>query len=264
MRFRQWVVNSFASGSFEGNPAAVVVLDEWIDDIWLQRVAAQNRYPETAFLVRAGSAWELRWFTPSREVDLCGHATLASAWVVLEEVVLGRRVDFDTRWAGRISVERRDEVLWMDFPARMPVQVDVTDRIREATGLAPREAWLSRDLLLVLDDEEQVRDYRPDLGRIAGLSEHFAVVPTAPGKNGGFVSRYFAPNAGIAEDPVTGSSHASLIPFWSHRLGTTEMTARQLSPEGGIIHCEDRGQRTGIGGRAVPFLRGTIEFGDGP
>jgi len=260
MKCRQWVVNSFAQESFGGNPAAVVLLDGWIDDSWLLRIAAQNRYSETAYLVPSGGDWELRWFTPSREVDLCGHATLASAWVVLQEVAPGERVEFLTREAGRLAVERKGDVLWMDFPSRMPVQVEVTDRIREATGLSPREAWLSRDLLLVLDDEDDVRDYRPDLARIAGLMEHFSVVPTAPGKDGGFVSRYFAPNAGIPEDPVTGSSHSSLIPFWSRRLGATRMTARQLSPEGGTVLCEDRGERVGIGGRALPFLRGNIEF----
>jgi PhzF family phenazine biosynthesis protein len=260
MKCRQWVVNSFADSSLGGNPAAVVLLEEWIEDAWLLGIATQNRYSETAYLVRTESSWELRWFAPSGEVDLCGHATLASAWVLLHEVAPGKRVEFVTREAGRLAVERKGDVLWMDFPTRMPVQVEVTDRIREATGLAPREAWLSRDLLLVLDDEESVRDCRPDMAGIASLSEHFAVVPTAPGKRGGFVSRYFAPGAGIPEDPVTGSSHSSLIPFWSNRLGTKEMTARQLSPEGGTVLCQDRGERVGIGGRAIPFLRGTIEF----
>lgn len=260
MKCRQWVVNSFADASFGGNPAAVVLLDGWIDDGRLLRIAAQNCYSETAYLVPVEGVWELRWFTPSREVDLCGHATLASAWVLLNEVATGDRVEFVTREAGRLAVERKRDVLWMDFPSRMPVQVEVTDRIREATGLAPREAWLSRDLLLVLDDESSVRDYRPDMSRIAGLTERFSVVPTAPGKEGGFVSRYFAPNAGIPEDPVTGSSHASLIPFWSRRLGTKDMTARQLSPEGGTVFCQDRGERVGIGGRAMPFLTGVIEF----
>lgn len=261
MKCRQWVVNSFADASFGGNPAAVVLLENWIDGIWLQSIAAQNRYSETAYLVPCGEAWDLRWFTPVREVDLCGHATLAAAWVVLHDVAPGERVEFVTREAGRLAVERKGDVLWMDFPARMPVQVEVTDRIRKATGLDPREAWLSRDLLLVLDEETAVRDYRPDLVGIAGLSEHFAVSVTAPGACGGFVSRFFAPGAGVPEDPVTGSVHASLTPFWSRRLGTPEMTARQLSPEGGTLFCQDRGERVGIGGRAVPFLTGTIEFG---
>jgi len=264
MAHRQWVVNAFTSDRFGGNPAAVVLLDRWLDDALLGAIAEQNRFSETAYVVPAGENgdFELRWFTPACEVDLCGHATLASAFVVLRELDPGREVvRFSTRQAGILQV--RDDGGWlaMDFPSRPPRRIDVTDRIRKLTGLDPLEAWLSRDLLLVLESAEAVRSCRPDPAGLRELSEFFAIVPTASEGEVGFVSRYFAPNAGLDEDPVTGSSHCTLVPFWAVRLGQGTLQARQLSRQGGRLKCRDLGDRVEIAGQAVLYSRGEIFLG---
>lgn len=261
MEIRQWVVNAFSHKNFGGNPAAVCLLEDWIEDATMRSIAAQNRYSETAFVVPTADGWNLRWFTPACEVDLCGHATLASAWVLFEELGVSlERIVFHTRQAGDLAVAKEDGWIWLDFPSRPPRRIEVTDRIRRATGLDPREAWLARDLLLVLDRSEQVRDYVPRLDDLRELTECLGVVPTAADGDAGFVSRYFAPNAGIDEDPVTGSSHCTLIPFWADRLGRTELGSRQLSATGGELKCRAQGTRVGIGGRAVLYSRGTVHL----
>lgn len=259
MEIRQWVVNSFTEKPFGGNPAAVCLLDAEVGDDILLSIARQNRYSETAFLLETPEGLLLRWFTPAREVDLCGHATLATAWVAFHELGLRNDLVFRTREAGPLAVAGEDGWIWMDFPSRPPRRIDRTDRIRQLTGLDPLEAWLSRDLLLVLDDPEQVRGYTPDFAKLRELEEFFAVVPTAADGEGGFVSRYFAPNAGIDEDPVTGSSHCTLIPFWAARLGRTDLVSRQLSSAGGTLRCKALGDRVGIGGRCVLFSRGIVQ-----
>lgn len=261
MEIRQWVVNAFSHKIFGGNPAAVCLLEDWIEDATMRSIAAQNRYSETAFVVPTADGWNLRWFTPACEVDLCGHATLASAWVLFEELGVSlERIVFHTRQAGDLAVAKEDGWIWLDFPSRPPRRIEVTDRIRRATDLDPREAWLARDLLLVLDRSEQVRDYVPRLDDLRELTECLGVVPTAADGDAGFVSRYFAPNAGIDEDPVTGSSHCTLIPFWADRLGRTELGSRQLSATGGELKCRAEGARVGIGGRAVLYSRGTVHL----
>jgi len=258
MEIRQWVVNSFTQESFGGNPAAVCLLDREIDDAAMLAIARQNRYSETAFLVESATGPLLRWFTPNEEVDLCGHATLATAWVLFQE--LGRQGDlvFQTRRAGDLTVALRDGWIWMDFPSRPPHKIECSDRIRQLTGLDPLEAWLARDLILVLEHPDQVRDFVPDIAGLRELKEFFAIVPTAPDGDSGFVSRFFAPNAGIDEDPVTGSSHCSLIPFWAERLGKAELGSRQLSASGGLLRCKALGDRVGIAGQGVLYSRGSI------
>jgi PhzF family phenazine biosynthesis protein len=252
-------IDAFTDRIFAGNPAGVCFLDEWLDDRILQSIAAENNLSETAFLVPAGNFYELRWFTPKVEVDLCGHATLASAFAVFEYVNSNiHRVDFQTQ-SGLLSVIRQGDLLTLDFPARRPVPCPPPERLTEIMGIPPVQTCQSRDLMAVYEQEDQVRRLEPDMGKLAFL-ETFAVIATAPGKTCDFVSRFFAPKVGVPEDPVTGSAHCSLIPYWSERLGKKELQARQLSQRGGELFCVDKGERVTIGGRAVAFLSGTIRF----
>lgn len=252
-------IDAFADRVFAGNPAGVCVLDQWLEDTMLQSIAAENNLSETAFLVSAGSYYDLRWFTPKVEVDLCGHGTLASAFVLFEYLTpQAQRVDFQTK-SGILSVERQGNLLTMDFPSRPAEPCLLPDQLSEILGIAPVETLRSRDLLVVYNEEDQVRSLEPDLERVAAL-DTFAVIVTAPGRNSDFVSRFFAPKVGVPEDPVTGSAHSTLIPYWSQRLGKKELHALQLSKRGGELFCADRGHRVSIGGRAVAYLSGTIRI----
>ena len=259
MDIRYYLIDAFASRVFTGNPAGVCFLPAWLDDATLQSIAAENNLPETAFLVSAGDHYELRWFTPKVEVDLCGHATLASAFAVFNfSGYDAPGVDFHTR-SGKLAVKQEGDLLVMDFPSRKPQACEPPHRMAAALGLSPSEVLRSRDLLLVYENEDQIRHLQPDLAQVAAW-EYFAVIVTAPGRNSDFVSRFFAPGAGIPEDPVTGSAHTTLIPYWSERLGKKELHAFQLSERGGELFCLDRGDRVSIGGRAVLYLSGTIRI----
>ena len=259
MDIRYYHINAFTDRVFAGNPAGVCFLEAWIDDKILQSIAAENNLSETAFLVHAGNHYELRWFSPGMEIDLCGHATLASAFAVFEYVdPESSQVEFQTK-SGRLSVRRQGELLMMDFPARPPQPCKAPENIDEILGIPPEETRSARDLLAVYEDEDQIRRLKPDMAGVAAL-DYFAVIVTAPGENCDFVSRFFAPGAGIPEDPVTGSSHCTLIPYWSERLGKKELHALQLSERGGELFCEDRGERVAIGGRAVTYMAGTIRI----
>lgn len=252
-------VDAFARRVFEGNPAAVVPLDDLLPDDVLQSIAAENNLAETAFFIRSGDEYKLRWFTPETEVDLCGHATLASAFVILEFLEPERTaVVFDT-CSGRLAVERRGDLFAMDFPSRPPELVQPCPGLVEALGGSPKEIWASRDYMVVYESEEEVRALRPDFRRLAE-ADRFAVIATAPAKTEGynFVSRFFAPAAGVPEDPVTGSAHCTLVPYWAQRLGKTRLRARQLSRRGGDLECQWKGSRVEIAGRAVLYLRGAI------
>jgi PhzF family phenazine biosynthesis protein len=260
MEIRYYHINAFTDRVIAGNPAGVCFLEAWVDDKILQSIAAQNNLPETAFLVHAGDHYELRWFTPTVEVDLCGHATLASAFAVFEYIDLeASQVDFQTK-SGRLSVRRQGKLLMMDFPARPPQPCQAPENIDEILGIPPSETFRARDLLVVYEEEELVRRLKPDMAGVASL-DYFGVIVTAPGENCDFVSRFFAPGAGIPEDPVTGSSHCTLIPYWSKRLGKKELHALQLSERGGELFCTDRGERVTIGGRSVTYMSGTIRIG---
>jgi PhzF family phenazine biosynthesis protein len=255
-------LDAFTDRPFGGNPAAVCLLDGWLPDATLQAVAAENNLSETAFLVPEGKGWEIRWFTPAAEVDLCGHATLASAGVVFRHLAPeAERVVFRSRHSGELPVTRDGDTLFLDFPARPPQEVDVTDALAEALGARPAAAVRSRDLYAVFDDAETVRRLAPDIDALRPLND-FAVGVTAPGtgEDGDvdFVSRFFAPNQGIPEDPVTGSAHSSLTPYWADRLGKTAMRARQVSARGGELRAELRGDRVLIGGQVVEVIRGTL------
>jgi PhzF family phenazine biosynthesis protein len=221
----------------------------------MQAVAAENNLSETAFFAPEGAGYRIRWFTPTLEVDLCGHATLASAFIILTELQPGlSAVGFESR-SGHLSVSRDGELFCLDFPSRPPERVAPVPGLAAALGVEVAETWQARDLIAVLASEDAVRGLQPDMAALSGI-EAFSVVATAAGRSVDFVSRCFAPKEGIPEDPVTGSTHCSLAPFWAGRLGRTKLHARQLSARGGELFCELQGARVKIAGRAVKFSSG--------
>ena len=254
-------VDAFASRVFTGNPAAICPLEKWLPDDTMQAIAMENNLAETAFFVRTEGGYHLRWFTPVNEMDLCGHATLASAYVIFRflapEATLVR---FETR-SGILTVTRQDGLLTLDFPARPPEKVTPCAGLLEALGGQPTEVWTSRDYMIVYGSEAEILALRPDMTGLLEI-DRFAVIVTAPSSTPGvdFVSRFFAPGAGVQEDPVTGSAHCTLVPYWAKRLGQTKLTARQVSARGGELLCELKGDRVTMAGEGVLFLRGTIEI----
>jgi PhzF family phenazine biosynthesis protein len=254
-------VAAFTDGPFGGNPAAVIPLERWIDDDLMQRIAAENNLSETAFFVPTGSAeWQIRWFTPSVEVPLCGHATLASAAVIRDK--LGQ-----TSWpitlhsaSGALIVDVENDGFVLDFPANRPTPVDAPAGLGAALSTNEFEMLRGRDILMaVLADEAAVAELDPDFPALARIVEHGLVV-TAPGDEVDFVSRFFAPAIGINEDPVTGAAHCLLTPYWSERSGKRRMRARQISSRVGHLECEDHGERVHLKGKAVFFLSGRISL----
>jgi PhzF family phenazine biosynthesis protein len=224
----------------------------------MQSIAVENNLAETAFLLKKDGKNLLRWFTPEVEMDLCGHATLATAYVLANFVDPAfTRADFETM-SGRLSVTRQGDLFLMNFPSRKPVPCPIPAYLEEALGAKVLETGKSRDLLAVIPSEQELRELSPDLSLLGKVEGSFAVIVTAKGESCDFASRFFAPNAGIPEDPVTGSSHSTLIPYWSEKLGKTELFARQLSNRGGKLFCKDLGERVEIGGRAVCYLKGEI------
>lgn len=260
MKFPLYWVDAFTEKVFAGNPAAVVPLAAWLPDAPMQRIAFENGLAETAFIVKVAEArYHLRWFTPTMEVDLCGHATLASAFVLFTQLGLaGDIVTFDTR-SGALTVARRQNgLLELDFPSRPAQSCAAPTTLVAALGARPGYVAQARDTLCLFASEEEVRALRPDFVALAQL-ETYAVIATAPGRDCDFVSRFFAPRAGINEDSVTGSAHCTLTPFWADHLGKTKLHARQVSARGGELWCEQRGDRVGIAGHAALYLRGEIE-----
>jgi PhzF family phenazine biosynthesis protein len=257
VRIPLYQVDAFTSRLFAGNPAAVCPLETWLDDRVMQSVAAENNLSETAFFVRNGEAYDLRWFTPACEVDLCGHATLASAFVVFEYLDRAAElVRFQTR-SGELRVRRNGDLLTMDFPARPPQPCDASPALAAALGKPPRELGAARDYLAVFESEDEVRALDPDMRALAAL-ERFAVIVTAPGDSADFVSRFFAPAHGVDEDPVTGSAHCTLVPYWAGRLGKNSLHAKQVSARGGELWCELAGDRVILSGHAVRYMEGTL------
>jgi len=251
-------VDAFSSKLFGGNPAAICPLDQWLPDATLQSIAAENNLAETAYYIRKNGGFHIRWFTPGVEVDLCGHATLAAAHVIMEirkEAKQGR-VAFDSK-SGELVVTRESDLYALDFPTRPPVQAKFDEKLFAALGAKPKVVLAARDYLCVFDTEAEVRAVKPNMEKLAAI-DRFATIITAPGADCDFVSRFFAPAQGIPEDPVTGSAHCTLIPYWASRLGKTKLFARQVSPRGGELWCEHRGDRVTIAGRAVKYLEGTI------
>ncbi len=251
-------VDAFSSKLFGGNPAAICPLDGWLPDATLQSIAAENNLAETAYYIRKNGGFHIRWFTPGVEVDLCGHATLAAAHVIMEirkEAKQGR-VAFDSK-SGELVVTRESDLYALDFPTRPPLETTFDEKLFEALGARPKLVMAARDYLCVFDTEAEVRAVKPNMEKLAAVDQ-FATIITAPGTDCDFVSRFFAPAQGIPEDPVTGSAHCTLIPYWASRLGKTKLFARQVSPRGGELWCEHRGDRVTIAGRAVKYLEGTI------
>ncbi len=253
-------VLAFTNRLFSGNPAGVCLLDEkWLPDEMMQRIAAENNLSETAFVIARGERFGLRWMTPTMEVELCGHATLASAHVLFRHVGFGgEEVVFDSQ-GGELRVTREGERLGLDFPARPGTEITLPPQLTVALGAEPARVLDGRDYVAVFDDEKTVAALRPDFPALERLKRQ-GVVVTAPGDECDFVSRCFAPAAGIPEDPVTGSTHCTLIPYWSKRLGKPRLHARQISVRGGELFCEDRGERVGIGGAAVTYIEGQISL----
>ena len=264
MDLKLYQVDAFTDRTFGGNPAAVVPLRAWLPDGTMQAIALENNLSETAFFVpREDGSFDLRWFTPATEVDLCGHATLGTAWVLFNRLGHdGGTIVFHTR-SGPLTVSRDGDRLAMDFPAQPPAPMVPGAGIGDvagALGAAPEALLAAPYALAVLDREDTVRALRPDFARVANL-EIPELIVTAPGGEGGdcdFVSRFFAPSHGIDEDPVTGSAHCILIPYWAERLGKTEMFARQVSARGGALWCALNGNRVTIAGYGAPYLEGTI------
>jgi len=252
-------IDAFSDRVFGGNPAAVCPLDEWLDESVMQTIATENNLSETAFFVaRGGGDYDIRWFTPVAEIDLAGHPTLATAWLIVNRLDSNRdSVTFHTKIGDVLTVEQDGDLLVMDFPARPPAPADISVEIAQALGAEPVEALAARDGLAVFENEAQVKALKPDMAKIANL-DYLGVIATAPGDDCDFVSRFFAPKHGVPEDPVTGSAHCTLIPYWSERLGKKELHARQISARGGELFCEHLGDRVKIGGRAALYMEGSI------
>ncbi len=249
-------VDAFASEVFRGNPAAVCPLPYWLPAQTMQSIAAENNLAETAFIVPEGERYGLRWFTPTVEIDLCGHATLASAFVLFEYLgAEGGTLRFDTR-SGELAVRRNGERLTLDFPSLPARRCDPPQTLIEGLGTQPLEILQASNYLVVYTKAQEVRTLQPRMEALRGLG--VPCIVTAPGEDCDFVSRFFAPSHGIDEDPVTGSAHCTLIPYWSRRLGKKTLFARQVSARGGELWCEDAGDRVLIGGQVAPYLVGKI------
>jgi PhzF family phenazine biosynthesis protein len=259
MKLPLYWVDAFTSNVFAGNPAAVVPLDRWLDDALLQRIAFENGLAETAFFVPQGAGrYHLRWMTPRAEVDLCGHATLATAFTLFTQLgFAGAQITFDSR-SGPLLVNRRsDRMLELDFPSRPAKPMAPPAALLQGLGATPAHYAQAQANLAVFNTAAEVRALRPDFAALATL-EQYGTIATAPGDGCDFVSRFFAPRVGVPEDPVTGSAHCVLTPYWAARLGKTKLHARQVSARGGELWCELAGDRVKIAGHAVLYLRGEI------
>ncbi len=257
MKLRFYQIDAFAAHVFAGNPAGVCPLEQWLDEKVMQAIAAENNLSETAFFVRQNDHYALRWFTPTVEVDLCGHATLAAAFVIFNYLEPeASAVQFHTR-SGVLMVLREGDLLVMDFPARKAEPCAAPEPLIQALGKSPQQVLRSRDYLAVFDSEAVIRSLTPDMNLLSQL-DALGVIVTARGQHVDFISRFFAPKVGVPEDPVTGSAHCTLIPYWSERLGKRKLHALQVSARGGELFCEDLGDRVKIVGRAVRFFEGDI------
>ena len=258
MELIMYQVDAFAEKMFSGNPAAVVPLKEWLPDETMQNMAMENNLSETAFFIPEGEGFHIRWFTPVSEVDLCGHATLASAHVIFEHLGFDKKeIVFQSR-SGILKVKKDENFIVLDFPASVLNTVEPPENIEKAFGKMPMECIKGKDdLMLVFETEDTIRNLAPDLNFIKTLDAR-GVIATARSEIFDFVSRFFAPLEGIDEDPVTGSAHTMLIPYWNKILNKTEMKAKQISARGGILHCRYMGDRVEIGGKAISYLTGKI------
>ncbi|UYG97532.1 PhzF family phenazine biosynthesis protein [Cytobacillus firmus] len=257
MRIPIYQIDAFTDKQFKGNPAAVCPLEKWIDSDLMQSIAAENNLAETAFFVKNGNDYELRWFTPKAEIDLCGHATLAAAYVIFTYLDENRmNVKFHTK-SGMLEVSKERELLAMTFPAREGEECEAPEALIKGLGKEPKETFLARDYLAVFESEQDLLDLELNMEELKKL-DAFGVVATANGSKSDFASRFFAPKAGVDEDPVTGSAHCTLVPYWKKVLNKKEFTALQLSERGGKLYCEDLGDKVKLSGEAVAYLEGYI------
>lgn len=261
MRLAIYQVDAFTEKVFGGNPAAVIPLDDWIDAALMQKIAMENNLSETAFIVKTDEGYHIRWFTPGFEIDLCGHATLASAYVIknfLEPHI--QEINFTTEKAGPLRTTVKEGIYTLDFPARMPVATEVPEGLMASLGVSTAvEVLRSRDYFVVLPNEEAVRNVEPDYTLMEKL-DTVGVIVTARGHEADAVSRCFYPGAGIPEDPVTGSAHCNIVPYWAAKLGKTKLQCQQLSARGGELACELAGDRVLMSGKCVLFLEGNINL----
>lgn len=264
MKLKIFQIDAFTDKLFGGNPAAVCPLDNWLTDDTLQNIAIENNLAETAFFVQLEkNRFHLRWFTPEFEIDLCGHATLASAFVIFEEMKYrGDEILFDTQ-SGILSVKKENEYYELDFPSRPPQKSDLPKIISDGLNIQPKEIWKARDYLLVYDSEDDIKSIKPNIAILNQIKiDPGGIIVTAKGKSGNvdFVSRFFTPQATVFEDPVTGSAHCTLIPFWADRLNKTKLRAIQISERRGELICQIHKDRVAIKGKAIKYSEGTIEL----
>jgi PhzF family phenazine biosynthesis protein len=255
-------VDAFTDTLFSGNPAAVVPLDVWLSVEKMQQIAMENNLSETAFILKnSDTTYDIRWFTPAMEVDLCGHATLAAAHVIMSHLYIDTNFVVFNSKSGELRVDISDGMYWLDFPSQPPKPVSMPKLLPEAIGAIPIFAGYNVDLMVLMENEQIVRDMAPDLQIIRNLDVRGVIVTAASERESiDFVSRFFAPAVGVPEDPVTGSAHTLLTPFWSKKLGKNRLNALQISKRGGSLTCIDEGERVKIGGSAVTFLTGTIQI----
>jgi PhzF family phenazine biosynthesis protein len=256
---KQYVVDNFTDKVFGGNPAAICVMDEWLLDEVMMNITKENNLSETAFAVKEGMDYKLRWFTPGGEIDLCGHATLATAYVITKFIEPETTIVNFRTLSGLLTVEKKDELFEMDFPSYELKPVAVTDEMTEAMGVRPLEAYMGRDLLCILESEDQVRSLNPNQAKV-NLLDGLLLHVTAQGKKYDCVSRSFAPKCNVPEDPVCGSGHCHIIPFWANRLGKNNLVAYQASQRGGTLYCEYHGVRVKLSGKAVLYAASDINF----
>ena len=258
MKLKIYQIDAFAEKVFEGNPAAVVPLEDWLPDEIMQKIALENNLSETAFFVPVENVFHIRWFTPIDEVNLCGHATLASAHVLFHHLnYTEKEIRFDSR-SGILKVKKEQDLIVLDFPASKLTEIEIPENLKNAFNYQPVRSLKGRDdIMLIFENEEQITQLKPDVQQILA-SKTRGVVVTSKSEKYDFVSRFFAPAVGVNEDPVTGSAHTMLIPYWSGVLGKTELMAKQVSARGGALHCKNLGKRVEIGGQTVTFLIGEI------
>lgn len=260
---KYYIVDAFAEKVFQGNPAGVFVLEHWIEEELMQKIAFENNLAETAFAVKEGEGYHIRWFTPQNEMDLCGHATLATSFIIHRFVEPELKEILFTSQSGQLKVIIEENLLTLDFPTRMSERIEVDPKVEEILQEKVKEAYLGRDLMLVLEDEvgeEALKNLSPDFMRMASYEMGDGMIVTMKGESCDFVSRCFYPKCGINEDPVTGSAHCHLIPYWAERLGKKTLYAKQLSSRGGEIYCTLEGKRVTMSGHAVLYMEGNVNL----
>jgi PhzF family phenazine biosynthesis protein len=258
MKLTIYQADAFADNVFSGNPAAVIPLQKWLSDETLQHIAMENNLSETAFFIPFENGFHIRWFTPATEVNLCGHATLASAHVLFHHLnYQEKEIRFQSK-SGILKVKKEGKLIVLDFPTSEVNEIELSSNIEKAFGIKSQKCFRGReDLMFVFESQEEIQNLKPDFHFLKTL-EMRGIIATAPSEEFDFVSRFFAPREGIDEDPVTGSAHTMLIPYWAERLGKKEMVAKQISKRGGVLHCKYLGERVEIGGKAVTYLLGEI------